>query len=119
MSEGKQMFETLTEKQQEELRQTEERLKKVLNERRASKKDLKGQRLSEKALGSLTFRWETVRCGKKNCTKCPHGPYWYVYWKDNGRTRSRYVGRDLPLRAKKVNEAKQQARLDRKSDGAQ
>jgi hypothetical protein len=42
----------------------------------------------------ITYRLERVYCGKK-CSKCPHGPYWYVYWKDVGRTRSRYVGKTL------------------------
>jgi len=34
-----------------------------------------------------------VRCGKPNCTHCPHGPYWYAYWTEGGRRRSRYVGK--------------------------
>jgi hypothetical protein len=46
--------------------------------------------------GTVTFRQEMVRCGKKGCTKCPHGPYWYAYWREGGRTRSRYVGKELP-----------------------
>ena len=48
------------------------------------------------ASGKVTFRQEMVRCGKQGCTKCPHGPYWYAYWREGGRTRSRYVGKDLP-----------------------
>lgn len=43
----------------------------------------------------LTYRREQVRCGKSGCTTCPHGPYWYAYWKEDGRTRKRYVGRTL------------------------
>lgn len=43
----------------------------------------------------LTYRREHVRCGKAGCTTCPHGPYWYAYWKEDGRTRKRYVGRTL------------------------
>jgi hypothetical protein len=41
------------------------------------------------------MRQQTVRCGKSGCTRCPHGPYWYAYWTENGRRRSRYVGRLL------------------------
>lgn len=48
--------------------------------------------------GTVTFRQEMVRCGKKGCTRCPHGPYWYAYWREGGRTRSRYVGKNLPGR---------------------
>jgi hypothetical protein len=51
------------------------------------------------APGAVTFRQEMVRCGKDGCTRCPHGPYWYAYWREAGRTRSRYVGKELPGRA--------------------
>ena len=49
--------------------------------------------------GRVSFRQEMVRCGKKGCTRCPHGPYWYAYWREDGRTRSRYVGKELPGRS--------------------
>jgi hypothetical protein len=39
------------------------------------------------------LRRRLVRCGKASCTTCPHGPYWYAFWRENGRRRSRYVGR--------------------------
>jgi len=41
----------------------------------------------------VRLRASLVRCGKANCTRCPHGPYWYAYWVENGRRRSRYVGK--------------------------
>ena len=54
----------------------------------------------EPAEGSLrsavTYRQESVRCGKRGCTRCPHGPYWYAYWREDGRLRSRYIGKTLP-----------------------
>ena len=40
----------------------------------------------------VTYRREEVRCGKPNCTRCPHGPYWYAYWREDGKLRSRYLG---------------------------
>ncbi|REK19854.1 MAG: hypothetical protein DWQ40_06270 [Actinobacteria bacterium] len=43
----------------------------------------------------VSLRQQEVRCGKRGCTKCPHGPYWYAYWTENGRRRSRYIGRLL------------------------
>ena len=46
--------------------------------------------------GRVSFRQEMVRCGKEGCTRCPHVPYWYAYWREDGRTRSRYVGKNLP-----------------------
>lgn len=47
-------------------------------------------------VGKVSFRQEHVRCGKVTCRSCPHGPYWYAYWREDGRTRSRYVGKTLP-----------------------
>ena len=49
-----------------------------------------------RAAPRVTYRQEHVRCGKDGCRTCPHGPYWYAYWKEAGRTRSRYIGRHLP-----------------------
>ena len=47
------------------------------------------------AEAKVSLRQQIVRCGKDGCTKCPHGPYWYAYWTEGGRRRSRYVGRLL------------------------
>ena len=44
----------------------------------------------------ITFRQQSVKCGKAGCTACPHGPYWYAYWREDGKTRSRYIGKQLP-----------------------
>jgi hypothetical protein len=50
-----------------------------------------------------TYRQELVRCGKQDC-KCAagelHGPYWYAYWREGGRTKSQYVGKTLPIEQK-------------------
>lgn len=43
----------------------------------------------------VSMRSQWVRCGKQGCTRCPHGPYWYAYWTEDGRRRSRYVGKLL------------------------
>ena len=50
----------------------------------------------EESSGAVTYRQEQVRCGKESCTRCPHGPYWYAYWREDGRLRSRYIGKELP-----------------------
>lgn len=42
-----------------------------------------------------TYRQQWVRCGR-DCGSCPHGPYWYAYWREAGQARSQYIGRDLP-----------------------
>jgi hypothetical protein len=45
------------------------------------------------AAPDVKLRAQHVRCGKAACTRCPHGPYWYAYWWEDGRRRSRYVGK--------------------------
>ncbi len=49
----------------------------------------------------VRVRKQWVRCGKASCTRCPHGPYWYAYWTEDGRRRSRYLGKmeDIPEEA--------------------
>lgn len=47
----------------------------------------------ESGAPSVSLRRQWVRCGKESCTRCPHGPYWYAYWREGGRRRSRYVGK--------------------------
>ena len=42
---------------------------------------------------TVRLREQWVRCGKDGCTRCPHGPYWYAHWREDGRRRSRYVGK--------------------------
>lgn len=49
--------------------------------------------------GKATYRQERVRCGRDGCRRCPHGPYWYAYWREGGRLRSRYIGKHLPRTA--------------------
>ena len=42
-----------------------------------------------------TLRSEWVKCGKK-CSGCPHGPYWYAYWRAEGKLHKRYIGKGKP-----------------------
>ena len=58
--------------------------------------DARGGWVPGDATGAVTYRRESVKCGKEGCRKCPHGPYWYAYYREEGRLRSRYIGRDLP-----------------------
>ena len=46
--------------------------------------------------GAVSYRSRMVRCGKATCERCPHGPYWYASWRDGGRTRTTYIGKDRP-----------------------
>ena len=56
-----------------------------------------------------SYRLERVRCGKQGC-KCAsgnlHGPYWYAYWTEKGKTRSQYIGKRLPKGIKSGDDAK-------------
>ncbi len=55
---------------------------------------LEGHGVSFDGPGSqVSLRSQMVRCGKESCTRCPHGPYWYAYWREDGKRRSRYVGK--------------------------
>src|SRR5215472_2382366 len=51
-------------------------------------------------ISRVTYRQQYTRCGKERCRKCGegegHGPYWYAYWSENGRTVSKYIGIRLP-----------------------
>ena len=38
----------------------------------------------------------TKKCGKPNCGKCPHGPYWYVAHRVGGKVRFCYIGKTWP-----------------------
>jgi tetratricopeptide (TPR) repeat protein len=48
----------------------------------------------------VTYRQQYTKCGKQRCRKCRegtgHGPYWYAYWSEKGRTVSKYIGAQLP-----------------------
>ena len=82
---------------------------------RESGKRVRGATKQHEVLGThrtahKTYRLERVRCGKKVC-KCAdgqlHGPYWYAYWSEGGKTKSQYVGKKLPkLRKGKVSSSR-------------
>ena len=63
--------------------------------------EAKGREVVEtQRIGDRLYQLERVRCGKTGC-KCVgengalHGPYWYAYWRDEGKLKSRYVGKHL------------------------
>jgi len=59
-------------------------------------------------VSTITLRDEFIRCGRKGCKSCPHGPYRYAYWKENGKLRKKYLGR--PAASPTLAEATFQAR---------
>jgi len=43
---------------------------------------------------NVTIREEYVKCGKSDCPRCKHGPYYYAYWKDDsGKLKKKYIGK--------------------------
>ena len=39
------------------------------------------------------YLYKMIRCGKRNCTKCPHGPYLYERLIISGRSKSKFIER--------------------------
>lgn len=58
---------------------------------------------SIRGVPAVRYRQRTVRCGR-GCAACPHGPYWYAHWKEGGRARSQYIGRELPVDVERLLE---------------
>jgi predicted ATPase/DNA-binding SARP family transcriptional activator len=55
----------------------------------------------------VTYSRQYRRCRKPSCAHCRadspgHGPYWFAYWREDGRLRSRYLGKLLPAGATPV-----------------
>src|SRR5579884_3689578 len=56
----------------------------------------------------VSYRQQFTRCGKARCRKCRegqgHGPYWYAYWSEKGRTVSKYVGIQPPTHGEAMHQ---------------
>ena len=54
----------------------------------------------EPARGGGSYVLQKVKCGKPSC-RCArpggelHGPYWYLFTKKDGKTRSKFLGKNL------------------------
>lgn len=57
---------------------------------------------------TVTYRQEVTRCGR-DCANCPHGPYWYAYWREDDRQRSLYIGRELAADVRRLVEERVRA----------
>jgi hypothetical protein len=99
LTEIKRAAEALTPKQ---LKKLDAWLHELIADRESTKVNGTGSKrqvLEEHKAINKTYQLETVRCGKKNCHCVEgklHGPYWYAYWSEGGRTKSQYVGKKLP-----------------------
>jgi hypothetical protein len=45
---------------------------------------------------NATIREEYVKCGNYSCRRCKHGPYYYAYWRDQGKQYKKYLGKYDP-----------------------
>ena len=53
--------------------------------------------VEEFIVGGYTYKLKAIRCGKANCGRCPHGPYWYFSFRTaTGKPVEKYIGKDLP-----------------------
>ena len=43
----------------------------------------------------VSYRKKHIKCGKESCRSCPHGPYWYAEWSENGVRKSKYLGKNI------------------------
>jgi len=81
------------------------------NEKRRAR--LKREIDQKKAHDNKTYRLVSIRCGKENC-KCikgsGHGPYWYAFWSEQGKTRSKYIGKKRPQKAEKISKQRRKIR---------
>lgn len=53
--------------------------------------------LASHQVGHTKYELRSVGCGKPNCNKCPHGPYWWALIKlRHGKQVPRYIGKTAP-----------------------
>jgi hypothetical protein len=49
---------------------------------------------------SISYQHQYRKCGKALCIHCTngegHGPYWYAYWREDGKVKSKYIGKAKP-----------------------
>jgi Family of unknown function (DUF6788) len=76
-------------------------------------KHLSGKLNSQQALScrnyksipsNATIRKEYTKCGNPHCYRCKHGPYYYGYWKENGKLKKKYIGMYDPREESKKND---------------
>jgi hypothetical protein len=87
----------------EELEDLRDRLEAELARRELDEREPTPGRqvVDEKPHSTGTLRLEMVKCGKDRCKKCErgegHGPYWYLYYRRNGKLTSTYLGKMIPV----------------------
>ncbi len=90
----------------EEIEERKRRLKELEEEERKLLKEL--EELGGYPNGSIVVKY--VKCGKEGCRRCPHGPYYYLVWKEGGKTKWKYLGKEVPKEFRNVKRAKEISR---------
>ncbi len=86
----------------EEIERRKQRLKELEEEERKLLEELSELGLPK---GSIVAKY--VKCGKDGCRKCPHGPYYYLVYKEGGKTKWKYIGKAVDaLEVEKRKKAK-------------
>jgi len=70
------------ERRKRRLRELEEEEQKLLDEL---------SEIGRFSRGSIVAKY--VKCGNERCKSCPHGPYYYLVYKEGGKTRWKYIGK--------------------------
>ena len=80
------------EKQKEELNSVMNRVQVDIN--KFKEIETRRSQIDSTLPSNHTIREEFVKCGKEFCLQCPHGPYYYAYWKDSTtrKLKKRYLG---------------------------
>jgi len=80
------------EKQKEELNSVMDRAQSNIN--KFKELQTRRERVDSTLPSKHTIREEFIKCGKEFCLQCPHGPYYYAYWKDSTtkKLKKKYVG---------------------------
>ena len=80
------------EKQKEELNSVMNQAQFNIN--KIKEMETRQSRIESTLPSNHTIREEFVKCGKEFCLQCPHGPYYYSYWKDSTtkKLKKKYLG---------------------------
>ena len=80
------------EKQKEELNNVMNKAQFNIN--KFKEMETRQSRIDSTLPSNHTIREEFVKCGKEFCLQCPHGPYYYAYWKDSTtkKLKKKYLG---------------------------
>jgi hypothetical protein len=84
------------EKQKEELSSVMDRAQSDIS--KFQQMETRRARIDSTLPSNHTIREEFVKCGKEFCLQCPHGPYYYAYWKDptTKKLKKKYIGQFKP-----------------------